>query len=488
MEQTKPVRLIFLDIMRFIALFMMIQGHTIYALLNTEIRDGSSFHIWTLLRGYTAPFFMIIAGAVFTFLLLQQDRTKVKGNVRIKKGLLRVVTLLFWGYLLHFQWQSLSSPVSQGLIDNIVSVDVLHMIGLGLLAVIGVYVVARRQIGLLALVFLTLFFTVVFLTPKFTKQNYHEHPELLLSYNQLGVELIGNYKDSVLPYHSTSQNEVFVQSVRGGSKAEAMGIQSNDVLVAMGYQNIDSISGLYLVETRQMYNTFADIVVVRGGDTLKVPYLYERRAKVFPNALTMWVNSKPTYAGKTSLFPIFPWLSYILFGAFFGAILAWMKDRGTLFKFLELKLLAIGLFFIALSMLGTYMELQWYGKNNFWGVTQGMGSSFTLVFHRIAVVILVGSVCAFLARFIKQLPTLMNQMSRNTLWLYVGHLIVLYVVRPKFNNERFDVIPVMFFVALMYALMIIQTLIIEKKNEFKTWRAYLKFTFGKLKELLPLKR
>ena len=95
MEQNKPVRLTFLDIMRFIALFMMIQGHTIYAILNTEIRDGSSFHVWTLLRGYTAPFFMVIAGAVFTFLLLQQDKTKIKGNIRIKKGLLRVATCFF---------------------------------------------------------------------------------------------------------------------------------------------------------------------------------------------------------------------------------------------------------------------------------------------------------------------------------------------------------------------------------------------------------
>jgi fucose 4-O-acetylase-like acetyltransferase len=137
---------------------------------------------------------------------------------------------------------------------------------------------------------------------------------------------------------------------------------------------------------------------------------------------------------------------------------------------------------------GEFYELKYYGVSNFWGVTEGMGSSFTLVFHRIGVVMAVGAVCAFLARFIKKLPKIMNQMSRNTLWLYVGHLILLYVVRPKFNNGRYDVGPTMFAVALMYLLMIIQTLVIEKKNELGTWKAYLVFTSNKLKEFLPRKR
>ena len=482
MEQNKPVRLTFLDIMRFIALFMMIQGHTIYAILNTEIRDGSSFHVWTLLRGYTAPFFMVIAGAVFTFLLLQQDKTKIKGNIRIKKGLLRVATLLFWGYLLHFQWQALVSPISQGLVDNSVSVDVLHIIGLGLLIVIGVYVLARKYIFALSTGFLALFFLVVLFTPHFTKTNIHYFPTPFFSSEKFGADFMQE-EDSLAQSHP-----VVIEYIKLGSKAESQGLLPNDRVLKIGYFDIHAVEELPQIETKFARKEYTNFILLRDGDTLEIPYKFQLKAEIFPNALTMWVNSQPTFADKKSLFPIFPWLSYILFGAFFGDLLAWMKSNDTLFKHLELKLLGIAALLFLLVEVGEFYELKYYGVSNFWGVTEGMGSSFTLVFHRIGVVMAVGAVCAFLARFIKKLPRIMNQMSRNTLWLYVGHLILLYVVRPKFTNDRYDVGPTMFAVALMYLLMIIQTLVIEKKNELGTWKAYLVFTSNKLKEFLPRKR
>jgi uncharacterized membrane protein len=61
----KPKRILFLDLMRVLALFMMIQGHTTYDFLDLSIREGGSVGIklWTSFRGYTAPFFMLVSGA-----------------------------------------------------------------------------------------------------------------------------------------------------------------------------------------------------------------------------------------------------------------------------------------------------------------------------------------------------------------------------------------------------------------------------------------
>lgn len=488
MENQKPVRLLFLDIMRFIALFMMIQGHTIYAMLDVEIRDGASWGIttWTLFRGYTAPFFMVIAGAVFTFLLLQQDRSLVSGNQRIRKGLLRVLTLLFWGYMLRFQFQFFFEPISQSLLENMIAVDVLHIIGIGLLLVIGIFVLTRKNLIVLSLTFLTLFFVVSYSSPSITKINFHSEPGNFISYEQLGIRVDQNtdrYADSL----NIFENEgLIVLDVRPGSKAAALGFQKNDVIVGMGWEYVCHIEDIPVVESRQKKGTFADFDIVRGMQRIQFPYNYEIGIRPLPTLFTFWLNSVETKSLKASSFPIFPWLSYILFGAFFGSLLAWMKDRGTLFKYIEFKLFVIGGLLIALSIIGDNIETDRYGQSNFWGNVEGMGASVNLIFHRIGVVMLVGAFCAFLSRFIKRLPNLMNQMSRNTLWLYVGHLIVLYWIAPllfdkygiPIEDRRFDVKTTLVLVIMMYALMIIQTLIIERKNKLGSWRCYLGDVFA----------
>lgn len=498
MEKEKPVRLMFLDIMRFIALFMMIQGHTIYALLDKEIRDGNSsaIAIWTMFRGYTAPFFMVIAGAVFTFLLLQQDRRLIAGNQRIKKGMIRVATLLFWGYLLRFQFEVFYKSVSQSLFENMIAVDVLHIIGLGLLIVIGVFILLRKSTLLLSYSFLVLFFVVSYLSPFISQKYLHNEPENLLSYNRLGLEITQNndfYADSLNIFENDG---ALVLDIKPGSQAEKLGFKKNDVIVGMGWQHICSIDEIPLTELRQRKGGMADFDIVRGKDRVILPYTYDVSLKPFPVFFSFWINSVKTKSQKSSPFPIFPWLSYILFGAGFGAILAWMKDRGTLFKLLEIKLLFIGAALLAISIIGDKIEIAKYGQSNYWGQIEGMGASANLIFHRIGIVMLVGAVCAFLSRFIKRLPNIMNQMSRNTLWLYVGHLIVLYWIIPlifdrlhiPLDQRRFSPEITLICVVGMYALMISQTLIIEKKNKLGTWKAYTNYLNLKFKSLVQKSR
>jgi len=475
MQKNKPIRLIFLDMMRFIALFMMIQGHTVYAMLDREIRDGNSpgIQIWTMFRGYTAPFFMVIAGAVFTFLLLQQDRSLVTGNVRIRKGLLRVATLLFWGYMLRFQFEFLFRPISQSLFENMIAVDVLHIIGFGLLTVIGVFIFTRKQIGLLAFAFLGLFFVVSYSSPYISRINCHQEEGNFISYDRLGVHVIQNNEKLADSLGIFESDGALVQDVRPGSQAESLGFQKNDVIVAIGWEYICSLEEIQIAESRQKKGQYADFDLVRGKERVNIPYNYEFSLDAFPKFFTFWLNSSKTKAGRASSFPIFPWLSYIMFGAFFGALLAWMKDKGTLFKALEFKLILIGSVLIGLSEVGDIVEVNKYGVSNFWGQIEYMGASTNLIFHRIGVVMLVGAVCAFLSRFITRLPKIMNQMSRNTLWLYVGHLIILYWIRPAITQEFFGLGMTLTFVFTMYVLMVLQTLIIEEKNKFGSWKLYL---------------
>ena len=483
MEKPKNARILFLDMMRFLALFMMIQGHTVYAMIDKEIREGGStgIYIWTFFRGYTAPFFMVIAGAVFTFLLIQENNVRVQHNFRIRKGLTRVLTLLFWGYLLRFPVQSLWSRISQASADVAMAVDVLHIIGLGLLTVMTVFTFSRKYIIGLMLVFFGLFVTVAYLSPHVTTINYHSQPQPVFSKDYLGVHLIENTPELADSLNLHDNDGLYIQSVVAGSKAEELGLQSGDVLMRIGYQDVCSIGELPIMESRQIYGRYANIKVLRGKKMVDVAWNYDRKVSLFPNFFTLWINSEKTYAGKSSPFPVFPWISYMLFGGFFGAWLAFLNLKGRLSSWMDIKLAVLGTLLIVWSEIGDKLEIHYYGKSNFWGHIDGMGSSPNLVLHRIGVVILVGAFFAFLARFIKKLPPLMNQMSRNTLWLYVGHLVILYWIRPSIYRERFDVIGTIVCVIVMFALMIAQTKMIEAKSKAGSWKAYWSNVYLKLK-------
>lgn len=96
-------RIIFLDLMRAFAVLMMVQGHTVDAFLSNEFRtfDSVAYYIWNTMRGFTAPVFMFSSGVVFTYLLRLYKEPFFK-NPRVKKGLIRFITLVTIGYLLRY--------------------------------------------------------------------------------------------------------------------------------------------------------------------------------------------------------------------------------------------------------------------------------------------------------------------------------------------------------------------------------------------------
>ncbi len=127
----------FIDAMRAWAILMMLQGHFIDGLLDPIFRDPGNmgFNIWLYFRGITAPVFFTVSGFIFTYLLI---RVPQKGfdNPRVNKGIRRGLQLLFIGYLLRL---NLFGLFKGELYNSFYQVDVLHCIGLSILALIGVY-------------------------------------------------------------------------------------------------------------------------------------------------------------------------------------------------------------------------------------------------------------------------------------------------------------------------------------------------------------
>lgn len=121
-------RLYFIDMARTIAILFMLEGHFIHDSLALEWADEKypAFVTWKFIRGFTSPTFLTVTGLVFTYLMLGNDKVSFFENIRIKKGLKRVVELLFWGYLLQYY-----------------AFHVLQCIAIGILSIILIYGLSR---------------------------------------------------------------------------------------------------------------------------------------------------------------------------------------------------------------------------------------------------------------------------------------------------------------------------------------------------------
>lgn len=111
-----------------------------------------------------------------------------------------------------------------------------------------------------------------------------------------------------------------------------------------------------------------------------------------------------------SIFPLFPYLQYIFLGGLFGVFIA--KDNSLIKKYLFL-LLIIG-FGFAILLLALFLS------NNF-----GIDLYFTSLLNT-GIVFILFSTIGLLVKNISFLPYYLQSLARNSLWIYIIHLVILY--------------------------------------------------------------
>lgn len=141
----KPPRLKFIDMARSLAILMMLEGHFTGAALAMEYRtyDYTAYKIWHNIHGLTTPLFFTLTGLIFVYLLIGGKKTDFRSNIRVQKGLRRVLQLLFWGYFIQLNLKSIFNSLINGTklhLDWFFAFHVLQSIGIGLLIVISVYI------------------------------------------------------------------------------------------------------------------------------------------------------------------------------------------------------------------------------------------------------------------------------------------------------------------------------------------------------------
>lgn len=305
-------RIIFIDLIRALAVINMVQGHTVDVLLAEEFRtlDSTLFSLWLFNRGITAPIFLFSAGTVFTYLLLSR-KENFNENPRVKKGIKRAFLLIGIGYLLRYPTPTLIdfSGVRELQWRIFFSVDVLHLIGFSLL--------------------LILLFT--YLAEK-TKLNY---------YTVFGGAAILN----IILYPFVSQ------------------INWNEIVIA-------------------------------------------------PVAAYF-------YSDSGSLFPLFPWAAYVLLGAVLGTYLSKNSIAFRSIKF-SLNVALLGILSITIAYAGKYLEASIFETYYF------SQRYIDIFFERVGMVLLINSALSLIAIKVESIPQIIILIGRNTLLIYVVHIVILY--------------------------------------------------------------
>lgn len=136
LQSRSDKRLYALDLARFIAMIMMMQGHTLDTLVSSSIINTEIFpwNIWTYIRGLTAPVFLMVSGAVHVFVLKrEQDGTLTQKTKR--KRLTWALTVLGLGYLMTFPASRIVDLpfVSPQAWHYVMQVNILQLTGVSLL-------------------------------------------------------------------------------------------------------------------------------------------------------------------------------------------------------------------------------------------------------------------------------------------------------------------------------------------------------------------
>ncbi|MCX8056446.1 MAG: DUF1624 domain-containing protein [Ignavibacteria bacterium] len=311
-ENLRSQRVIYIDLLRFCAIFLMVHGHTVDVLLSQEFRrpDSIGFNTWLFFRGLTAPLFLFASGFVYGVRFRRTDSPEKFKQIKIKT-IKRALLLILIGYLMKsptptiIDWEH----VTYQMIQLFYAVDILQLIGASLLIFLGMEMLARKF--------------------KYDAARY----------------LIG-------------------------------------------------ISILFLL-----------------GKQLSTLVDWE---EYFPLQISSWFSQR-----TGSLFPLFPWGAYLFLG---GAVGIYFQRKGFLNDMIHLTKvqLKIGIIFIFSAFLINFLELQFFNLSTFWT------TSPALFYARFGTVLIFGSLFSVLSLYVKKIPKFLYNASKNSLWIYVVHVMLLY--------------------------------------------------------------
>lgn len=144
-ERSASTRVHIVDLLRLLALFQMVNGHTLDAVLDQATREGEGFARYNFFRGLVSVSFMLAAGVAFHLTTLSRLTGRAPEGARKRVG--RMLEIIAIGYLLRFPLGAWSDDprVVAASWRRFAEIDVLQVIGVSLLTLEALAHLLRRR-------------------------------------------------------------------------------------------------------------------------------------------------------------------------------------------------------------------------------------------------------------------------------------------------------------------------------------------------------
>lgn len=182
-------RYLFIDLLRFLAVVFMIQGHTFDALLDFDLRSNTLFFAHDFFHGFIAPMFLFASGTAFGISTFKKWEEHIVPARRFWRRVGKFTGLLVIGYALHLPFFSLQKIVAEATHAEIsvwLQVDALHCIAVTLLILQIAVLIVKAERKFVLLTGLAAAF-IIFLSPVFWAIDFSRYvPLWLVSYLNAG--------------------------------------------------------------------------------------------------------------------------------------------------------------------------------------------------------------------------------------------------------------------------------------------------------------
>lgn len=140
-------RVIFVDLARALAVLLMLNGHTISALLAPEYAAAPWYNAWQFQRGLTSSLFLLLSGFAFSIATNRHWAAHTYFSPAVARRLRRFTFFILLGYSLHFPVRPFFAllTVSDERWQSFLAVDVLQLIGVTFVFVQGLVLVCRSR-------------------------------------------------------------------------------------------------------------------------------------------------------------------------------------------------------------------------------------------------------------------------------------------------------------------------------------------------------
>jgi uncharacterized membrane protein len=161
-----PSRLVQVDLVRVIAMALMVQGHTLDALLLPSYQSSWWYNIWEFCRGFTAPTFLLLSGFSFALATLRRFDDHTRWGPKVFARLRKFAFFVLLGYSMRFPVASVRDLGSIGVDSwqSFLQFDVLQTIGFSLIF-LQLLVLAVRGKARFAVAAITLSLLIPFTAP-----------------------------------------------------------------------------------------------------------------------------------------------------------------------------------------------------------------------------------------------------------------------------------------------------------------------------------